>query len=197
MNVLKLSSLSKRFGEELLFRDLSFQFPKTGLFILCGGSGSGKTTLLRMIAGLDTDYEGEIEGGGLERVSYVFQEHRLLPSLTALDNVALILSGPLREEENRKKAALLLTEVGYPEEDLLKKPHQLSGGMKQRVSLARALAAARPILLLDEPEKDLDPSLKERLLRLIQRKSTEALVVLVSHTPELYHEILSGTLSLS
>ncbi len=197
MSALILKDLSKNFDEKQLFSHLSYEFPERGLFLLLGGSGSGKTTLLRMIAGLDSDYQGSIEGGGGEVVSMAFQEHRLFPILTALANVAepLRAEGLARAEaEERAREALLA--VGFPEGDLRTRPTALSGGMRQRVSLARAVASQRPVLLLDEPEKELDERLRERLHDVILREAAERLVIVVTHTPERLLPLSDGSLLL-
>lgn len=198
MGALILRGLSKNFGEKHLFAELSYEFPERGLFLLLGGSGSGKTTLLRMIAGLDGDYQGSIEGGGSEAVSMAFQEHRLFPILASLSNVA----EPLRAEgfdrqsaEARAREALLA--VGFPEGDFKTRPSALSGGMRQRVSLARAMASRRPVLLLDEPEKELDEHLRERLHEAILREAAERLVIVVTHTPERLLPFADGSLVLT
>lgn len=197
MGELILRDLSKRFEDKLLFDSLSYRFPTRGLYLLLGGSGSGKTTLLRMIAGLDTDYTGSIEGVGSRAVSMAFQEHRLFPFLTSLGNVA----EPLRAEgldrasaEAAAREALLA--VSFPEGDFKTKPSALSGGMRQRVSLARALAVKRPILLLDEPEKELDERLRERLHEVILHEAAERLVIVVTHTPERLLPFADGSLLL-
>ena len=184
MSGLILENLTKFFGEKKLFAEFSHTFPERGLYLLLGDSGSGKTTLLRMIAGLDTAYSGRITGGG-EAVSYAFQEHRLFPMISALSNVAepLRAAGFSREEATARARAALLA-VGFPEGDQRRRPAALSGGMKQRVALARAIAVPRGVLLLDEPEKGLDPALRERLYEVLRREAQERLVVLATHTPE-------------
>lgn len=198
MGALTLSKLTKHFESKELFCDLSFTFPKSGLFLLLGESGSGKTTLLRMIAGLDTDYTGSIEGGTSPNVSMAFQEHRLLPVLTALGNVTEALR-PLKidkkEAEARAKDALL--SLGFPEKDFKTRPAALSGGMRQRVSLARAFAVDRPILLLDEPEKELDAALRDRLYAAIETARKSRLVIITTHTPDRLLPMADGVLSLS
>ena len=78
--MLILNNVSKAFGDKVLFENLSLEF-NTGLYLIRGNSGIGKTTLLRIIAGLDTDYDGEVIGGGLKNVSFSFQEYRLFPTL--------------------------------------------------------------------------------------------------------------------
>lgn len=198
MGALTLSNLTKSFEEKALFSNLSFAFPESGLFLLLGESGSGKTTLLRMIAGFDTAYSGSIDGGGKENVSMAFQEHRLLPSLSALGNVAEVLraQGMPREGATTAAREALLT-VGLDEADLALRPSALSGGMRQRVSLARAFALKRPILLLDEPEKELDAQLKSRLYDIIKRESKERLLIVSTHTPVDLLRIADGTLRIA
>ncbi len=196
MSTLVLENLEKRFGEKTLFSHLSFSFPDTGLFLLLGDSGSGKTTLLRMIAGLDPDYSGEIFGGGAA-VSYAFQEHRLFPMLSALQNVAepLRAAGFSRDEATRRAKEALLA-VGFPEGDLKRRPAALSGGMRQRVALARAIAVPRGVLLLDEPEKGLDGALRERLYEVIKKEAEGRLVLLVTHTPGPHLPYAAGSITI-
>ena len=197
MSMLFLKNVTKRFEEKLLFRELNEVFPQKGLFLILGGSGTGKTTLLRIIAGLDTAYDGTIEGGGVDAVSFAFQEHRLFPSLSALWNVSEILRAegmPRNKAEATAREALL--SVGFPEGDLRTRPAALSGGMRQRVSLARAFAAERPILLLDEPEKGLDEALRERLYARIREEADRRLVLVVTHTPERLLPVADGALTI-
>lgn len=197
MSSLILKNLTKAFGDKTLIADLSYDFPACGLFLILGDSGAGKTTLLRMIAGLDTDYSGVIEGGGRKAVSMAFQEHRLLPALSALANVteALFAAGLSRTEAQERAREALLA-VGLPADALTKRPAALSGGMRQRVSLARAFAVKRPILILDEPEKELDEALRDRLASLICEAAAERLVLVVTHTPERLLPYADGTLTI-
>ena len=197
MDALTLTSLTKRFEDKCLFTDLSFQFPATGLFLLLGESGTGKTTLLRMIAGLDTDYIGTIDGGGKKNVSMAFQEHRLLPSLSAIANVteALRPTG-LNKSSIEAVAENALLSVGFPQADFKARPAALSGGMRQRVSLARAFAVNRPILLLDEPEKELDGQLRDLLYKAIEAGKKDRLVIVTTHTPDRLLTIADGAITI-
>lgn len=165
----------KRFDTKLIFENFSYQFKENGIYALSAESGKGKTTLLRLIAGLDKDFKGVIEGGGFENVSMHFQEYRLFPNLTALENV-VFASNAL---ENVAKS--LLSRFEFTENDMQLYPRELSGGMKQRVSLCRAILKESPVLLLDEPTKELDSELKERLYEVIKKESENRLIILSSH----------------
>lgn len=156
---------------------------------IVGGSGCGKTTLLRIVAGLETDFEGavsldacRITGPSLER-GVVFQEHRLLPWLTVRDNVAFGKTG--KHKTSSPGISHYLDLVGLTD-FAHAYPHQLSGGMSQRVAIARALAGRPEVLLLDEPFASLDAltrtRMQEELLRIWQAERTT--VLLVTHDIE-------------
>jgi len=180
---LTIKNLRKSFGEKRIFSDFSYSFSDKGIYLLTGESGIGKTTLLRMIAGLDKDFEGEILEGGIGRVSFAFQEHRLIPQLSAIENVAFAISDR-KDEAVVSKATELLKTLALEDEDFLLTPDSLSGGMKQRISLARAFIKDAPILLLDEPTKELDPANAEIVRGLIRKAAESRLVILASHNPE-------------
>ena len=180
---LKINSLKKAFGDKVIFDSFSYDFPKTGLCIINGVSGKGKTTLLRIIAGLDHEFEGEILGGGIKNTSFVFQEYRLFPTLSALENV-VIPNGDKNNAALKEKATELLLSLGFTNEDLILKPSALSGGMKQRVSFIRAILRDSPILILDEPTKELDDALKEKIYEHIYSEAEKRLVLLVTHNKD-------------
>ncbi len=173
-----IKNLKKSFGEKVIFDDFSYTFDNNGIYILVGDSGRGKTTLLRMIAGLDNDYTGEII---TDQVAYVFQEYRLFPVLNAIDNIAKILWIQPTDEQIRSAASLLST-LGFSKTDMQLYPNALSGGMKQRVSLCRALLADKKILLLDEPFKELDSTLRERLRTILAEEAKKRLILLSAHS---------------
>ncbi|TWU47195.1 Bicarbonate transport ATP-binding protein CmpD [Rubripirellula tenax] len=136
---------------------------------LVGPSGCGKTTLLRLMAGLESPTDGRVvleppTAGKLGQIAFVFQQPSLLPWRTAVENVALPLELISRgNRHERKDAAMeMLTRVGLSDA-LDRYPHQLSGGMKMRVSIARALVTGPSILLLDEPFAALDDMLRTQL----------------------------------
>lgn len=160
----------------------------SGEFVsLLGPSGCGKSTLLRILAGLDLPSEGEVRVhafGAKHFRGYVFQDPHLMPWRNVVDNVAL----PLRltgapKSEAREKARMALEKVRL-EDSLEKYPHQLSGGMKMRTSVARALVTNPSLLLLDEPFAALDENTRHRLQEELRSlwKSLGMTVVFVTHS---------------
>ncbi len=159
-----LLGLGRRFGSRAVVVALDLHIPSGQFLALLGPSGCGKTTLLRLIAGLDTPDQGRIhlEGDGQAR-AYVFQDACLLPWRRVLDNVALPLElKGMPKAERREQARQLIRMVGL-DEAMDRYPDQLSGGMKMRVSLARALITRPRLLLLDEPFAALDEFTRQYL----------------------------------
>lgn len=178
---LVIKNLKKNFGRKEILHNFSYSFADRGIYAVTGESGIGKTTLLRIIAGLDKDFTGELSGA--EQVSVAFQEHRLFPNLSALDNIVFAISDR-KDEAVFLEAKKMLSKLGFDEADMLLFPDQLSGGMKQRVSLARSFLYEGKILLLDEPTKELDEANAKRVKEVIKELSQSRLVILVSHKGE-------------
>jgi sulfonate transport system ATP-binding protein len=183
-------SFSHSQGWVTVLQDVALRIEPGEFVCIVGGSGCGKTTLLRIVAGLETNYEGHvsldgrrINGPGLDR-GVVFQEYRLLAWLTVNENVAFGLAG-MPPAERSAKVRHYVNLVGLNDFEH-QYPHQLSGGMSQRVALARALAGRPEVLLLDEPFASLDAltrvRMQEELLRIWQAERTT--VVLVTHDIE-------------
>jgi NitT/TauT family transport system ATP-binding protein len=160
-------------GGRSVLRGVDLDVPAGGAVSLVGPSGCGKTTLLRCIAGLHAPTSGTIEpvpaAVPAGTLAYVFQEPALLPWLDAVHNVMLPLDlvGRGTPAERRAAAEHWLGEMGFGVDDRAKRPGELSGGMKMRVSLARALVTEPAILLLDEPFAALDDLLRTRLTELL------------------------------
>lgn len=157
-------------------QDLNWTLPETGVVCLWGPSGCGKTTLLRLLAGLERAKAGAVTLPDAGRVAMVFQEDRLLPWMTALENVML----PGAE---RQVAEEMLRSLGL-EDELHRLPQELSGGQQRRVAIARALAAPGDLLLLDEPFNGLDEASWRMAAPLILQRSKEIPVVLVTHVAQ-------------
>jgi len=176
-----LINITKSFGDKKILNCFSYDFPQKGVVALVGDSGIGKTTLLRIIANLDDDYDGKVTDGGIKNTSMAFQEYRLLPNLTALENV-LLANYESKNEAETQRATEMLLKVGLSEGEIDLYPNELSGGMKQRVSLCRAFLREKPILLLDEPTKELDSNNVNRILDIIRNIAEERLVIMVTHS---------------
>ncbi|MBE6003495.1 MAG: ABC transporter ATP-binding protein [Lachnospiraceae bacterium] len=164
--------------------------------LLRGPSGIGKTTLLRIIAGLEKPDSGSVEismgeaahGGKGLRVGMVFQEDRLLEQLSSVDNVSLVDPSVSRERARRA-----LSEILEPE--ALEKPvRELSGGMKRRVAIVRAVLPPSDILVMDEPFTGLDPKTRKRVIDYIMKNKGRRPLILASHEPEGLPEMRELTL---
>lgn len=175
--MIEIKALTAAYGENVVLENCSLTVPDGTRAALMGPSGCGKTTLLRAAAGLLRPASGSADAGG--RVSFVFQEPRLFPWLTAEQNVAAVLPG--RGDETLECARGLLRRAGLSGAEAEKYPGELSGGMRQRVSLCRALAYGGDALLLDEPFKGLDGELRRRLAALILERASGAAILLSTH----------------
>jgi ABC-type nitrate/sulfonate/bicarbonate transport system ATPase subunit len=200
-------SFSKNQNATQIISDVDFVVPDSAIVCLYGPSGCGKSTLLRIIAGLDAEYEGEVELDGVQvnrptkKIGLTVQTHVSYDWLTVAGNITFGLKyAASKENENRfrrflgkvprdcaaAEARRLAAIVGLSEDDLEKYPEEISGGMKQRMAFARALLTNPKVLLLDEPFSSLDfesrQSMQEVVLRVRQQLGTA--FVCVSHDPE-------------
>ncbi|MDW4498130.1 ABC transporter ATP-binding protein [Sulfitobacter sp. D35] len=193
--LIRFRNVTKRFGEFTAIDDLTLDIYEREFFALLGPSGCGKTTMMRMLAGFESPTEGVIELAGQNiapvppnkrAVNMMFQSYALFPHLTVYENIAFGLrrgNMPKNDIDDRVGEMLKLTRL---EKFARRKPHQISGGQRQRVALARSLAKAPKLLLLDEPLGALDAKLRQATqfeLMDIQEK-TGTTFVIVTHDQE-------------
>lgn len=200
--IIKVQDLNFSFGsgelKSQVLKDVNLQIKKGEIVILTGPSGSGKTTLLTIIGALRAAGEGSVEVLGQElvgvgeeiynqtrqNIGYIFQNHNLLESLSALENVCMSLELRQCYNEERRKCLgrEILSAVGLGDR-LHYKPAKLSGGQKQRISIARALVANPKLILADEPTASLDKVNGQDAVTILQRLAREqgATILLVTH----------------
>lgn len=176
-----INNFSCSYEQKTIFQNFDVTFEQGKINVVLGGSGVGKTTLLNAMASLKS-YEGSIEGceGG---VSYIFQKDRLIPSISVYKNLDLVLKAVVKDKRERKEMIESTAEALEISDVLNSLPSEISGGQAQRASMARAFLFPSDVLLLDEPFKALDTSLKARLINkfvALQRQSKKT-VVFVTH----------------
>ena len=193
---LSLSKIEKRFpipgkDDYIAVTDVDLEIKENEIIAIIGHSGCGKSTLLNMIAGLDVQTEGaivlenkEIQGPGPER-AVVFQNHSLLPWLSVYQNIEMAVKKVMPEltpQELRERVEIFINMVNR-EHAKDKLPNEISGGMKQRVGIARALSIKPKVLLMDEPFGALDSltraNLQEHLMRI--QKNVKNTVIIITH----------------
>lgn len=177
--MLELKNVSLRLGDKQVLRDCDLRLADGGRIALMGPSGCGKTTLLRVALSLQKPDAGEVSCSW-NRIGVVFQEPRLLGWCTAEENVNLVLSD---KAETLPEAALWLDRLELSEARGLY-PAELSGGMRQRLSIARALALRPELLILDEPFKAMDEALVARVRQTVAQSLSDAALLLVTHSEE-------------
>ena len=172
-----LEHITHHYGEKEVLKDISFSFEQGLTTCLLGPSGCGKTTILRLIAGLERPSDGLVkingttvsENGSIlvlphqRKIGFIFQDLALWPHFTVYDNIAFGLKEK-KEQNIKSKVSDLLDLFGISDKER-KYPHQLSGGQKQMVAIARSLALQPEILLMDEPLANIDTQLKENILQ--------------------------------
>lgn len=171
-----LHNISKSFGSLKVLSDFSLVMESGRTYGLMSPSGAGKTTLLRLLMGLETLDGGSIEKPGHLRISTVFQEDRLCEAFTPVENVRMVTGKSLTEQQVRSELCRLL-----PAESLKRPVATLSGGMKRRTAICRAMLAPFDLLLMDEPFTGLDEDTKHTVILYIQEKCAGKITLLSTH----------------
>jgi len=172
---IKLENISKSFGEKIVIRDFSIELPDSGVIAMMGPSGCGKTTLFRILAGLDKPDSGRIISSNHKRLSAVFQEDRMLGGVTALGNLIAVIG-----RDRLDIAKSWLEYMGLADSAHLL-PREMSGGMRRRLAIARAMAYGGDLLLLDEPFAGLDADTRENIYPYIFSKNKSCLTIMITH----------------
>jgi NitT/TauT family transport system ATP-binding protein len=181
MNI-NIRNLNKAYGSEQIFKNFNIEFSDDNINCIVGKSGCGKSTLLNIIAGLIDIQGGEINGAALSDISYIFQEDRLIEWLNVKENLELTLKKYFDSSILGVKIDEVLELVGI--NDIKNKyPNELSGGMRQRINIARAFGKPSKIILMDEPFKSLDYKLKYTIIDEFKNilNKEKRMVILVTH----------------
>ncbi len=165
----------KHFGEKIIFHHASFTFPDNSCSVIAAPSGKGKTTLMRMLSGLDRDYDGAVDDPPRSPV-VLFQEDRLVENISVLSNLKAVT-------DDESSALSMLSRVGLAGEER-SRVSSLSGGMKRRAAIARALLVDFDVLFLDEPFTGLDMDTKKDIASLILEIAGNRTVIAITHSAE-------------
>ncbi|MBN2773986.1 MAG: ABC transporter ATP-binding protein [Prolixibacteraceae bacterium] len=179
---LQVKNLSKSYNGNIIYRDFNIDFTEGTITSILGPSGCGKTTLLNIIGKITNPNRGSLIGFEDKLISYIFQEPRLLPWKTVRGNIEFVMNRDLTAGVRRSQAEQLIRLVELEKYSDYYLSH-LSGGMRQRVSIARAFASPSEIILMDEPLKGLDIALKQNLIRAFSKiwKADRRTVIFVTH----------------
>ena len=180
--MIKISNLYKSYDDKVIFDDFSLTLDDKKVNCILGESGIGKSTLLNILSSLERYDSGNIEGDSLESVSYAFQDDKLIPYLTVKKNLELFLYNYYDEKSGLKELDRILNMLNILEVKN-KYPRELSGGIKQRVNIARALLKPSKLILLDEPFKSLDYKTKYCIIKEMKKilEKQNRMVIFVTH----------------
>lgn len=180
--MIRLENIGKNFNDTVVLNNINMEFEENSITAVLGPSGCGKTTLLRIVAGLIGEDSGRITGAENKNLSFLFQEPRLLPWKNAWKNLELVLPDGMNKAQKKKLCFEMLELVGLKgyENHL---PSELSGGMRQRLAMARAFIVQSDILLMDEPFQSLDLKRRGSMIELFRNlwKKQKPLVIMVTH----------------
>lgn len=176
-----VKDLEKSYDGRPVLERLSYAFQSGSIYCLMGASGAGKTTFFRILLGLEQPDRGIITGIENTKITAVFQENRLCESFSALDNVLMVFPRP--DQKTRNRAIMELCKL-LPEESIYRPVSTLSGGMKRRVAICRALACPFDGVLMDEPFTGLDEDTKKNTAAYIREKAAGKLCMISTHSEE-------------
>ena len=181
MSNVVVKNLNVRYEDKVIFDSFNIEFEEKKVNVILGSSGVGKTTILNSIAGI-LPYEGSIEGHE-DGVSYIFQKDRLIPTITIYKNLDLILKTKIKDKTERKEKILKMLSLLEIEDCAKKYVTEMSGGQIQRAAIARAFLYPSNVILLDEPFKALDTSLKSKLIKVLLElnRKEQKTVIFVTH----------------
>lgn len=180
--MIELNNISVKYGELQILKNFNMTFDDKKITCIFGPSGVGKTTIATIVSGLIVPDSGKVSGTENAVYSYVFQEPRLLEWYSVYDNIDFVLKDTYEPEERRKIANNYIDMVGLTDFKNYQ-PNALSGGMAQRVSIARAFAYPSNVMIMDEPFKGLDIKLKQEMILLFQKLWNESkrTVIFITH----------------
>lgn len=176
-NMIRVDNVSKSYGDKRVLNNVSCEFEDGKIYCIMGESGVGKTTLIRLIMGLEKPDEGYISSS--KQFAAAFQEDRLLEDRDAVDNVMFVLKNG--GSKSREQTEQYLSEL-LPEDRLHIRVDSLSGGMRRRVAVARAMLSDRNTIILDEPFTGLDDETKKTVINFIKKWQNNRTVIVVTHS---------------
>ena len=183
MQNVRMKNISKTYGDKHVLNHVSKEFPMGETTVIMGASGCGKTTLLRILLGLEMPDSGEVTGMP-EKVSVLFQEDRLCEDISAYENIALVLERKrtrAQKDAQKHHVEQEAAQVSITAEDLTQNVMELSGGMRRRIALLRALLYDADCVILDEPFKGLDAATKQIVMQYVKEKVVGRTTFLVTH----------------
>ena len=179
MSDIIISNISKSFGDKKVLSEISEVIPHSKTTVIMGESGCGKTTLVNILMGLEKSDSGEISGIP-EKISAVFQDDLLCEDFSAISNIRAVTGRKLSKSE----AISVIKKLGLTDADISSPARELSGGMKRRVAIARAILADSELVIMDEPFKGLDEHTRQNVINFVSEYTKLKTLIVITHSPE-------------